>query len=79
MKVLKKIESGNFAPPSSSRLLHQGERPIDPPAEALGQAPSRIRRQIDNLLGPYAKARPHATWDEDRRAWHHYLEDKHVS
>lgn len=78
MKVLMKIENGKLILPEHIRLVDKGEVTVELPAEAIRQEPTSARQQLDALLGHYAKARPSATPDEDKRAWHERLEEKQL-
>jgi hypothetical protein len=77
MKVLMKIENGKLVPPEHIRLVDKGEVTVELPAEAIRQEATSVRQQLDDLLGHYAKARPSATLDDDKRAWREHLEEKH--
>jgi hypothetical protein len=77
MKVLMKIENGKLILPDHLHLVaDEGEVVVDLPPEAVRQTPTAVRKQIDDLLGRYARPRPSTAPDEDKRAWHEHLEEK---
>ncbi len=78
MKIPMRIENGKLVPPSEVRFLPDcTEVVVELPYDSLELPPSVARKQLEAILGRYARCRAAHGPENDKLRWHEHLKEEY--